>query len=91
MRKRIWLAAALSTSLAACATAPDSRGVGLGYALGALDTATRACGTVRPWPAEFQQHLADEIDHLPADSALRTLAADAIDARDAVRTCRGKR
>jgi hypothetical protein len=48
------------------------------------------CGKVRVWEAGWQVRLADELGALPKGHIFRQLARDAIDARDAVRICRGE-
>lgn len=55
-----------------------------------------ACGNVRPWEPGWQDRLRAalaEVRKLPADHPFRIflqLAVDAIDARDAVKICRGE-
>lgn len=53
-------------------------------------TIRAACGAIRPWDAGWQKRLAVELRALPKDHVFRTLAKDAIDARDAIRICRGE-
>jgi len=48
------------------------------------------CGTIRPWEKGWQARLADELGKLPPGHVFRDLARDALDARDAVRICRGE-
>lgn len=50
-----------------------------------------ACGAIRPWAPDWQKRLATELRALPSGHVFRTLARDAIDARDAIRICRGER
>jgi hypothetical protein len=49
------------------------------------------CGRVRVWEPGWQKRLADELKALPPGHIFRQLAKDAIDARDAVRICRGEK
>jgi hypothetical protein len=49
------------------------------------------CGQIRPWDKGWQARLADELKSLPKGHIFRELAKDAIDARDAIRICRGEK
>jgi hypothetical protein len=48
------------------------------------------CGKVRVWEPGWQTRLADELGKLPTGHIFRQIAIDALDARDAVRICRGE-
>jgi hypothetical protein len=68
-------------SISACATVP------LRFASD-IDV---VCGKVRPWEKDWQARLADELKSLPKGHVFRQLAKDAVDARDAIRICRGEK
>lgn len=59
----------------------------------AVSTSTirAACGAIRPWDAGWQARLSAYLRTLPRDHIAWELAKDAIDARDAIRICRGER
>lgn len=54
-------------------------------------TIRAACGAIRPWSPGWQKRLAVELRKLPPGHVFLDLARDAIDARDAIRICRGAR